>query len=100
MSTTQMFLYADCYPWLTSLSHSQCDLAAHFYQLCGSKKKKKIGHCIVTKRHSLQIQQLKEVGAPVVSSAHGKLVFAVCWCQDQTEQQSNTSSNSSPPGTV
>lgn len=41
-----MFLYADCYPWLTSLSHSQCDLAAHFYQLCGSKKKKNRSlHC-------------------------------------------------------
>lgn len=27
-----------------------CDLAAHLHQLCGWKKKKKMGHCTVTKK--------------------------------------------------
>lgn len=88
-----------CPPTPFSESFARCDLAAHLHQLCGWGKKKKMGHCTVTKGHSLQIQQLGKVWAPMVSNAQRKLVLAGCGCQQQTDWQSNTSSTSSPPGT-
>ena len=82
-----------CRPLLLSLSHSP-DVAWQPISI-SSVVEKKMGHCTVTKGHSLQIQQLRKVWAPVVSNAQRKLVLAVCGCQKQSDWQSNTSSTSS-----